>query len=64
MRVVAEGVETGDQLALVRAGGCDSMQGYLVSKPLPAADARLFLEWAATTDEIATLLSAATAASG
>jgi EAL domain-containing protein (putative c-di-GMP-specific phosphodiesterase class I)/response regulator RpfG family c-di-GMP phosphodiesterase len=32
---VAEGVETADELALVRELGCDNVQGYLVAKPMP-----------------------------
>jgi diguanylate cyclase (GGDEF)-like protein len=56
LTVVAEGIETAEQLAVVRAARCDAVQGYLVSRPLPEADARLFLEWAATSDEIASLL--------
>jgi hypothetical protein len=39
------------------------VQGFLISKPLPEADARLFLEWAASTDEISVLLTAATVSS-
>lgn len=35
---VAEGVETGEQLAFLRERGCDGMQGYLFSAALPAAD--------------------------
>ncbi|HST65976.1 MAG TPA: bifunctional diguanylate cyclase/phosphodiesterase [Mycobacteriales bacterium] len=58
LTVIAEGVETAEQLALVRSAGCDAVQGYLVSRPLPAADARLFLAWAASGDEIATLMAA------
>ena len=34
MEVVAEGVETHDQLMLLKKMGCDRMQGYLFSKPL------------------------------
>jgi len=37
LNVVAEGVETHQQLRLLRLLGCDEMQGFLVSKPLPAA---------------------------
>ncbi|WP_219063032.1 bifunctional diguanylate cyclase/phosphodiesterase [Pseudomonas sp. UMAB-08] len=35
LEVVAEGVETPEQLALLRDFGCDQIQGYLISKPLP-----------------------------
>ena len=34
MRVVAEGVETEAQFALLRASGCDEVQGFLVGRPL------------------------------
>lgn len=38
LEVVAEGVETPEQLALLRVFGCDQAQGYLISKPLPLAE--------------------------
>ena len=38
LRVVAEGVETEEALAQLSSMGCDLAQGYLMSRPLPAAD--------------------------
>jgi len=43
MSVLAEGVETPEQLAFVKAEGCQSYQGYLYSKPLPEAELAAFL---------------------
>ncbi len=37
MLTIAEGVETGSQLAFLRLQGCDEVQGYYFSKPLPSA---------------------------
>jgi EAL domain-containing protein (putative c-di-GMP-specific phosphodiesterase class I) len=34
MRIVAEGVETAAQLAMLREFGCDEYQGFLFSRPL------------------------------
>jgi diguanylate cyclase (GGDEF)-like protein len=38
MPVVAEGVETAEQLDALRAEGCDQVQGYLISRPGPIAN--------------------------
>lgn len=38
LEVVAEGVETPEQLELLRGFGCDQVQGYLISRPLPLAE--------------------------
>jgi diguanylate cyclase (GGDEF)-like protein len=35
--VVAEGVETEEQLSLVRSAGCESAQGFLLARPMPAS---------------------------
>ena len=46
LRVIAEGVETHEQMCLLHAYGCHLMQGYYFSKPIPAADfARFRLEY-------------------
>jgi EAL domain-containing protein (putative c-di-GMP-specific phosphodiesterase class I) len=37
MAIVAEGVENEHQVELLRSFACDQLQGYLFSKPLPAA---------------------------
>ena len=38
LRVVAEGAETAEQLAALRAAGCELGQGYFMCRPLPAEE--------------------------
>ena len=50
LNVVAEGVETAEQLAFLRQHRCDVVQGYLLSEPLPAAQCLAFMrEWPGQT---------------
>ncbi len=42
MRTVAEGVETPQQRQILQSHGSDTLQGYLIAKPLPEAE---FLAW-------------------
>jgi diguanylate cyclase (GGDEF)-like protein len=52
LKVVAEGVETPDQLQFLRSLGCDQYQGFHFSPPLPAAEfAQLLRGWQRPEDE-------------
>ena len=42
LEIIAEGVETEQQLILMRDLGCDIVQGYFISRPMPADE---FLRW-------------------
>ncbi len=44
LRVVAEGVETAEQRELLRNYGCDLIQGYLISRPLPSDELVQYLD--------------------
>ncbi len=56
MTTIAEGVETWQQKAILEALGCDELQGYLVSPPLPEDE---FLSW--LTEHAALVAAAAPA---
>jgi diguanylate cyclase (GGDEF)-like protein len=55
LRVVAEGIEDGATLDLLRDLGCDLAQGYLISKPMPASE----LAFRATSEVMSTAESSA-----
>ena len=40
---IVEGMETADQVKLLRTLGCKTMQGYLFGKPMPAAEVLGFI---------------------
>ena len=44
MRVVAEGVETAEQLAALQVLGCEEVQGYYISRPVPPVEAEHLLQ--------------------
>ncbi len=43
MKVLAEGVETVEQRQILRGEGCNELQGYLFSRPMPLAEVAFFL---------------------
>ncbi|MDD4881349.1 MAG: EAL domain-containing protein, partial [Gallionellaceae bacterium] len=44
LNLIAEGVESAEQLAFLKAVGCDAYQGFLFSKPVDSAQATRLLE--------------------
>ena len=52
LEVVAEGVETPEQLDLLRGFGCDQVQGYLISKPLPLTELVEYLSFGSSQQAI------------
>lgn len=55
LHVVAEGVETEAQATAARDAGCEELQGYLYSKPLPAQDVGLWLTRLAMEHQVDTV---------
>ena len=54
--VLAEGIETKDQLAILHAEGCDTAQGYYLGRPAPLAKILLALEDSEQAEELRTVL--------
>jgi diguanylate cyclase (GGDEF)-like protein len=48
LRVVAEGVETADQLGMLQSLHCDEVQGYLLGRPVPAGEIAVRLQFSST----------------
>jgi len=44
LSVIAEGVETEAQIRAIRDSGCEEVQGFYYSKPLPASDTLPWIE--------------------
>ena len=48
LRLIAEGIETPGQAEILRAMGCDELQGYLFARPMPA---KMLTVWAMKEDD-------------
>ena len=60
MKIVAEGVETEEQLQLLDSLGCDLAQGYLFARPMPAIEMTTLLAPAADRTTLGGSLARAT----
>jgi len=61
LEVVAEGVETEQQLLMVTKYGCDLAQGFFIGRPMPETD---FLDWCDSVDQTTNDLPVLPAAAG
>jgi len=52
LRVVAEGVETEEQLRFLQDLRCDEIQGYLISKPVPSEQASNLLAQSSSVQQM------------
>ncbi len=59
LRVITEGIETAEQLQLIRQAGCTRAQGYYFSRPIPAAE--LTAQWSQLHQQTAARCAAHTA---
>jgi EAL domain-containing protein (putative c-di-GMP-specific phosphodiesterase class I) len=53
LTIVAEGVETAEQLAFMRERGCQRVQGYYFARPMPPAELPAFLNGPTTKARLA-----------
>jgi EAL domain-containing protein (putative c-di-GMP-specific phosphodiesterase class I) len=61
LRVVAEGVETLQELQFLQTRQCDEVQGYYFSRPLPAAQFATLLSTGICAESLAALHGVASA---
>jgi diguanylate cyclase (GGDEF)-like protein len=58
LEVTAEGVETDRQLNLLLSQGCPEVQGFLLGRPMPAAQARAFYTGRGRADQVLRMTAA------